>query len=70
MSPATMTRVMVYPYEYFDRETGTWRRGERYATAPRIAKLGGVLIATSGRMIEASRVAPDGFVPGPGKSPP
>jgi hypothetical protein len=54
--------VMVYQYEYFDRQRGCWQRGERYATPVRIAKLGGVLLGGSGIVVHASRVGADGYV--------
>jgi len=53
--------VRVFEYEYFDADSGWWRRGVRPATAQRIAKLGGVLIASTGTLVPAHHVGLDGF---------
>ncbi|HET9579231.1 MAG TPA: hypothetical protein VFP44_15475 [Usitatibacter sp.] len=56
------TTVRVFRYEYFDTHTRWWERGPRYATAERIAKMGAVLLGSTGIFVAAHQVGLDGFV--------
>jgi hypothetical protein len=58
-----MADVTVFQFEVFDRTLRGFRRSEDYATAEAIAKLEGIILEQTVRVVDESVLSPGGLVP-------
>lgn len=58
-----MADVTVFQFEFFDRSLRGFRRSDDYATAEAIAKLEGIILEHTARIVDESVLSPGGLAP-------
>ena len=57
-----MPLCVVYSFEFYDPVRRAWQRADVMATAMAVERMGGVVIHSSARSVDAARVGADGIL--------